>query len=236
MQPSFVTKERPPYVRFEQRAKEAKNSDGTIRYYIQDLAIITAVGTKDIHEKPVDSWFESMSMLEKMDRWPHEWTRKFKEDYAEWKRTNEVPITGTAIANWPVVTKAQSVLLRAINVHTVEDLAAANEETLGRIGMGARALKQMASDWILASGGDQATLVQRLGAAQITIETLEKKLKEQGEELKKFGEALKHQANPREVQAVPQHFGRLDAESLRDAQETAGNKELDSILGIGQGA
>lgn len=49
---------------------------------------------------------------------------------------------GTDIRNWPVVSPAQIKNLFELHVHTIEDLAAANEEVISGIGMGGRMLKQ----------------------------------------------------------------------------------------------
>jgi len=46
----------------------------------------------------------------------------------------------------------------AINVRTLEDLAGANEEALGRIGMGARALKTRAQECLRAGEGKESAM------------------------------------------------------------------------------
>ena len=46
----------------------------------------------------------------------------------------------------------------AVNVRTLEDLAGANEEALGRIGMGARALKTRAVESIKTGEGKESAM------------------------------------------------------------------------------
>jgi predicted RecB family nuclease len=60
---------------------------------------------------------------------------------------------------------AQIKTLLDINVRTVEELAAANEETLNRVGMGGRALKQKAIIWLESSKRSAESLTEEVNAA-----------------------------------------------------------------------
>jgi hypothetical protein len=68
----------------------------------------------------------------------------YQQALENYKQSRETPEQGIAIKDWPGASPAQIKTLLDINVRTVEELAAANEETLMRIGMGGRALKQKA--------------------------------------------------------------------------------------------
>lgn len=83
--------------------------------------------------------------------------------YALWQQDREEPIEGTDIRLWPGASPALAQTLKAIDVHTVEALAAANDSILDRIGMGARALKAKASAWI-DGANDIGRLAEQIAA------------------------------------------------------------------------
>src|SRR6185436_17044067 len=121
-----MMQERMPYVQFEERSVEYKDAVGNIFYKLVDFAVVTPVGTKDRVEKIVAEWFPQMKQLEKMERWNPTWTLNLKAMYDEWKKTNQTPLNGTPVINWPLLSKAQVTLLKAANILTIEDLAQAN--------------------------------------------------------------------------------------------------------------
>ena len=58
------------------------------------------------------------------------------------------------------------------HVRTVEDLSAANEETIARIGMGGRALKDKAVSWLSAASGN-GKVTEELAALRVKNEAAE---------------------------------------------------------------
>ena len=82
-----------------------------------------------------------------------------------------MPENGTSVRNWPVLSPAQTQTLIAAHVMTVEDLAIANEEVIMRLGMGGRALKQRAVDWLQAASSTGKT-AEQLTALQVENEAL----------------------------------------------------------------
>src|SRR5262245_4399773 len=172
-----VMKERPPYVTFETRAIERRTEGGGVTYADVDFALVTPIGSKDVHERVVSEWFKYMQQLEQMERWPKEWTAGYRESYRVWKETHTIPVSGFPIVNWPVASKAEVKILQAIHILTVEDMAAATEEALQRIGMGGRNLKQRAQDWLTAKK-DTAPLVEQLSALRETNVALERRIEE----------------------------------------------------------
>ena len=77
-------------------------------------------------------------------RMPQKWLEDFKTMYGMWKNGQELPINGTPIRGWLVISPAQQANLIAKNVMTIEDLASLNTEGINRIGMGAVELKNKA--------------------------------------------------------------------------------------------
>lgn len=149
-------KDRPPYVRFGyQQVEDRAASLEAGSYITKDVPIvfITPQGSKDCIERVVDDWFAQLQRDVAEGRLPREWFAEFKSAFEMWKDGQEIPVNGTPLLTWPVASPAVVRALTAVGCRTVEDLAAANEETISRIGMGARALKQRAVDWLAQAAG-----------------------------------------------------------------------------------
>ena len=157
---------RPPYVVFEVRAEEDRNATIEAGHFVArdvDYALITPAGSKDCTERIVSEWFEKLENDVRDGRFPREWLTAYRGVYKDFKEGRETPLTGTAITGWPVVSPAQVKNLLQLQIRTVEDLATANEEVIARFGMGGRALKQKAIDW-LASAGNSGKVTEELAA------------------------------------------------------------------------
>ena len=143
--------QRPPYVEFETRAEEDRQATIEAGHYVAkdvDYAIIRAIGAKDAVEKPALEWLGHIEKMAATSRYNREWAKFFREQYNEWKAGHETAPNGFHVKNWPAISPAQRDMLVAARILTVEDLAAANEETLQRIGIGARGLKHRAQAWL----------------------------------------------------------------------------------------
>lgn len=166
---------RPPYIRFEKRALEKRKTleEGGETYYInRDFAIVTPAGSKETVEKEVDVWFPYLKEQVRQGRFDQRWYDAYTAAYKAWANDQEPPLNGIDIRNWAVASPAEIKMLVALRVLTVEDMAAANEELMMRIGMGARSLKQKALDYLTAKK-DIAPLVQQLDAMRHTLAGLE---------------------------------------------------------------
>ena len=187
--------ERPPYVRFEVRAEEDRQASIEAGHYVgKDIhyALITPMGSKDCIERKADEWFDKLKQDVSEGRCPREWLAAFKEVYKEWCEGREAPVNGTPITDWPPVSPSQVKTLLSLQVRTVEDLAAANEEVLGRIGMGGRALKQRAVDWLTSSesAGKASGELSALKAANENLQARNTQLEAQLKELAAKVDAL----------------------------------------------
>jgi len=156
------------------------------------------MGSKDCIERKVDEWFDKLKQDVNEGRCPREWFNAFKEVYKDWCEGREAPVNGTPITDWPPASPSQVKTLLSLHVRTVEDLAAANEEVLGRIGMGGRALKQRAEDWLAssASTGKASGEVSALKAANENLTARNEQLEAQLKELSARVDAL---AGPKET-------------------------------------
>jgi hypothetical protein len=65
-----------------------------------------------------------------------------------WKQGLEAPVDGTSVKEWPILSRSQCENFISVGIVTVEDIAAMTEEAMARIGMGSRALRDQARDWL----------------------------------------------------------------------------------------
>lgn len=169
-------KEQPAYVRFERLPVEDKAAtlaakDGTIKYVDVDFALVTPPYSKDTFRQRAEKWFAQMEVEASKGRLPRKWLELYQESYARWKRGEEMPLEGTPIKGWAVITPAQQKMLVGMNILTVESLAAVNDEGLRRIGMGAVELKNKAKAW-LSQANDKGPLTLENAALKNEIEAL----------------------------------------------------------------
>jgi hypothetical protein len=182
-------KDKPAYVRFERRPIEDKAATMKEQRLVMkdiDYAIITAPYSKDEFIIKVDSWFAQMKIDVSNGKTPKEWEGMYREAYQHWQNGQEMPLNGTAIRGWGVISPAQQETLIRMNVRTVEDLASINDEGLRRVGMGAIDLKNKANAW-LAQLQDKGPLTIKMSALQQELENMKVRqatLEEQNEKLK----------------------------------------------------
>ena len=180
MQPTIL-QERPPFVSIETRAEEDRAASIEAGFYKSkdyDYALITPAGSKDRVEQRVDEWFTKLKHQVTQDRFPAAWLAAYESAYKLWKSGQEIPLEGTSVRNWPILSPAQSKALIELNVRTVEDLAAANEEVISRLGMGGRALREKAKEWMDSKGGAAGKQAEQIVAMRIALENSEAARKE----------------------------------------------------------
>lgn len=186
-----VMDQRPPYVRFEERSVEDR--DETIKlgrqiFRSQYIAILHPVGSKDTIEHVAEGWLDELDRKAQRGLYNREWARQYRQMFDQFKIGQEPTVSGTHVRMWASISKAQADNLVGANCLTVEDLAVANEQTLQRIGMGSRALKQKAKDWLTMADGrkgaeelsavkaENASLRSTVEALQETVSRLSAKL------------------------------------------------------------
>lgn len=166
--------DRPAYVRFSREAVEDKPASLAQGHYVAknvDYALVTPPYSKDVLKIKVTQWLLNMEQDLRNDRIPAAWVEKYKEAYRMWQNGQEMPVTGTAIRGWGVISPAQQETLLRMNILTVEDLGHVNDEGLRRIGMGALELKNKAKAW-LSQLGDKGPLTQEIAALKTQNEVL----------------------------------------------------------------
>jgi hypothetical protein len=131
-------------------------------------------------------------------------------------------------------------ILAGLGIVCVEDLAQANEELAGRIGMGARSLIQRAKDFITAKS-DLTPLVARLDAIQRELDRAQHQIREQDAEIQRLRSSSAQQVQPaapilqhNNLPSLDQRLDEARAEATKgdptDAQlvEEALDSELDA--------
>lgn len=170
--------DRPPYVAFEMRAIEDRNASLAAGHFVaKDVpyVIVTPAGSKDRYENIADNWFQTIRNEVKAGRFPPAWLEVFEKRFEAWKRQEEAPINGHSLKSWPVLSPAQLRTCQSAHLMTIEDLAAANEETILRLGMGGRQLKQKAVDW-LRTANDTGKVAEELNSLRAENQTLQNEI------------------------------------------------------------
>ena len=210
------TKERPSYVRFERLAVEdraASIRDGQYVARDVDYALITAAGSKDIFKTKAVQWMADLKQQAAIEKIPLAWVDHYKKQYDAWLNGQELPINGTPIKGWGVISPAQQTTLIHNNVFTVEDLATLNDEGLRRIGMGAVQLRTKAAAWV-AQLADKGPLTQEIAAVRTENVTLKLSMESMQKQLDELRYAMKFDAPQ---VAVPASMTGLDIDAAMAA-------------------
>jgi len=143
------------------------------RYIARDVDMVTVrqIGATDSVVFEVDGWLAQNKIEVSNGRLPKEHADLYATSYERWKSGQEIPLEGTPIKTWPVISPAQVEALVRVGLRTVEDLASLNDEGLRKIGMGAVELRQKAKAW-MAAAQDKGKLTQDMTALQRTNEQL----------------------------------------------------------------
>lgn len=167
-----------PHVRFESRPVEdrvATVREGRKMYKDVDWVIVTPAGGKDVREDHAEAWLDKIKLQAESGQYDWEWARDFRKMYEMFKEGKEMPVNGTPLAMCTTLfSPAEIQNCVGVQVRTLEDLANCNEEALGRIGMGARALKTRAQEAIRAGEGKESAI--RIEALQVENDGLKQRV------------------------------------------------------------
>lgn len=172
--------------------KDASGLVTEITYRDEDQVTITQPGTKgDNFKASVPRWLAQNKIEVKAERLHPELEQKYRRAYEAWKANQEVPVEGTPIKHWPLVTPAQRDTLLYHHVRSVEELANLNDEGIRHLGMGAIGLKQKAKAWLMEATDkgplavENAKLHHEVTALTGTVNGLMEQLKEMRELVQK---------------------------------------------------
>lgn len=211
---------KPAYIEFSTVSKQlTKQSEREGRYVAidEDRVTVRQIGSNDSTIFKVDTWLAQNDLDVKQGRLNPSFAQHYKEAYKLWKAGQELPVQGTPIKTWPILSPSQVGALLAIHVRTVEDLAGLNDEGLRRVGMGAIDLKQKAQAW-LSQAQDKGPLTMEVAALKKENETLKLSLDSLHEKLN----ALQKQA-PTHID-VPGLAAEIAADDILDKPPTEKRK------------
>jgi hypothetical protein len=167
-----LMQQRPPFVRFDNVEVEDRDASIEAGYFVPKNiphAIITPPGGRDSIHKEVTEWLKKLKSDGLNGITPLAWYEHFSAAFEQWKLGNEIPEFGTPVLTFLPFTPAQRAALIAANIRTVEDCAEMSEDTMQRVGMGARELRDKAIN-ALGSANVQVALIEK---QQAQIDMLE---------------------------------------------------------------
>lgn len=177
-----IQQARPPFVEFKQIARHDPRRSQEVGYRVTkdvDMAFIMQPGSRDQVEIEASAWLDSIrrKMIDAApDAYPQEWVEGFKKKYEAWKAGLDAPLNGTSVKEWPLLSPAQVQNFQAIGLMTIEDVSAMTEEAMGRVGMGARELRDKARQFLTAKDVAATAIAERderISALEAKIAELE---------------------------------------------------------------
>jgi hypothetical protein len=106
------------------------------------------------------------------NRWP--------EQYGAFRKGEEVSISGTPLEQWSYLPRNAVLELKAIDLHTVEQIAGMPDSAMHKMGMGGRNIRDMAKAYLDDADAQSITseALARAERAEIQIATLQKQVDE----------------------------------------------------------
>jgi len=172
------SKQQIPYIQFERVAVEDPVATLAAGQYVAkdvDMVNITPAYSKDIIKCKAVNWLAQNKVDEKNGRLSQEWRDRYEKAYEAFKNGQELPLEGTPIKGWGVISPAQQETLIRLRILTVESLAGINAEGISRLGMGAIDLRNKAQAWLDTLHKNGKPTIQ-LAAQKKKIEQLEANL------------------------------------------------------------
>lgn len=166
--PISLMEDNPPLIRFKTDVKEDRSetlNTGKIGY--RNVNIVTLIphgDNKTSVEHEVSDWLKNLRERLHNKQISKNYYDFCVRSYEAWEKKEEMVLDGTPIKGWQLATPAQQKLMIDCNIMTVEALANATEDAIQAIGMGARALKDRATNWLAdaASHGKTAMQIESL--------------------------------------------------------------------------
>lgn len=173
----MIQQPRLPYVQFRSEAAEVKDKDGHVTYVNKYWADIVPAGGKDVLVKDADEWVRELKHKGET-RGPFDtaaneyrvWHEHFDKALKQFKAGEEMTTVGTPLRAILAFTKSEVAQAEAVRIYSLEDLAAANEEAMRHMGIGARGMKDRAQ--MLVEGASGTKLLEENAALKSQVEAL----------------------------------------------------------------
>lgn len=186
-----------PYVAFytETIPDPVKTKEDNIaRFKDQDFVVVTVPGdTKSNFKDKVQAFFQKKQDEINAGRIPREWVEKWKRDYDLYAQGKEIPLDGTPIKGWKLISGAQQEELVRMNIRTVEELSNMSDDAKRNFGMGALELQRKAKAWLEQNQSHEsgaiklASLTKENESLQGQVKLLVEKMEELEKALAKKG-------------------------------------------------
>lgn len=98
---------------------------------------------------------------------------QYAQEFAAYEQGKEMQMAGTPIELLPGLAAGMADALKAQYVYTIEQMAAASDMALQKIGMGAADIRKRAQDYLAGGSAELAALREKLAQAQERIAALE---------------------------------------------------------------
>lgn len=198
----MIQSARMPYVRFDTEVVTSKDDQGHTVYGNKIMAYITSAGSKDELVKDADEWVNALRE-KSMTRGPFDsaaneydaWYDRFSKMLQSYKDGNGMDHDGTPLRASLAFSPAEVAQCEAVKIFTLESLSVCNEESISRMGMGGRALKQKAEKILLNSEGSK--VAEENAALRIKIDELTAKVEQLASQLTVSGDETKKRGRPR---------------------------------------
>lgn len=192
----MTNEEIPPYLEFSRRAIEDRAASMAAGHYVArdvDFVSIQRPGSRDVHEEEVATYFEKYRNKVRGKQAPASWLQMFESNYSLWKQGLEIPLVGSPLRGWPLLSPSQLENLLRAKVRTVEELAALPESELQHLGFGIVTLRLKAQEWLLA-GSEKGVQVEKLAHLARENSELKAALQKLAEEFKTLRDSLPESA------------------------------------------
>ena len=174
---------RMPYVKFFTEVRETVDENGHILRVPEYRAEVTPAGGKDTQIKVMSDWLPQLRNMS-VSRGPVDtnaaeyeiWYEKISQAFEKYKKGEEVDYDGTPLRGSLAFTKVEIANCEAANVFTIEDLALASEESIQRIGMGGRNLKDRANKIVASQSSND--LAAENAALKLKVNEMDERIKE----------------------------------------------------------
>jgi hypothetical protein len=169
---------RMPYVRFVTSVAETKDEEGHVVYKNKYFAHITPAGGKDEVVKDAEEWITELKR--KGDtRGPFDaaaneygrWYEHFSKGFDAFKMGEEMLTEGTPLRACMAFTKAEVAQAESVRIFSLEELSQCNEEAIRNMGVGARALKNKATQVLKSNQGNHSA--EEMTALRVQVEELQ---------------------------------------------------------------
>jgi len=198
---------KPAFLTFSREAKHLPAKSAKAGRYIAidvDYVTVRQLGATDSTIFEVEPWLKQQYLEVQGGRLAPDHYDYYQKAYALWKQGQDLPIEGTPIKGWAVISPAQAETIIQFGIRTVEDLATINGEVQARIGMGAVMLKNKAMAWV-AQAQDKGPLTMQMSALQQENDLLKANLTmltERVEELAKMPPPVPMPTQPGAIEAA----------------------------------